>query len=583
MTASNVLYIPETAPFSTEQRAWLNGFVAGLLGGQAAESAGSPPSKGRVLVLFGSQSGNSEALANRIARKLREHHFEVVVSGMDAVEPHALAAEKRVLVVTSTWGEGEMPDNAQNFWHAISNGSSPDLSHVEYSVLALGDLNYASTFCMAGKEFDRRFEELGARRIHPRADCDVDFDGPASEWLAGVLKMWDVAGANTVQTSVAEEHVPAAAACSRTNPFPAPLVENRALSGKGSEKDVRHIAFSLADSGILYEPGDALGVVPKNDPGMVGALLTVLGAHYHSAVASVHGGERPAFEVFLEELEITKITRELLGLIAERNPEAEFVPLMEHEEKLERWLWGRDPLDLVHRWGGRLINVREFAATLRRLSPRLYSIASSQKAHPDEVHLTVGAVRWEFDGTWRGGVCSTFLADRLDLGTKAGIFVHTSHSFRLPESPDTPIIMVGPGTGIAPFRAFIQERIASGASGKNWLFFGDQREATDFLYREEVEQWIGSGVLDRFDAAFSRDQAEKIYVQHRMREHGSILWKWLEEGAHFYVCGDARRMAKDVEATLHAIIAEEGAMDADAASAYVKRMKQEKRYQRDVY
>jgi sulfite reductase (NADPH) flavoprotein alpha-component len=552
---STVPVIPDSAPFNAEQRAWLNGFLAGLLSrGETGTAASAPPSqdKPRLLIAFGSQSGNAETLAKRLGKEAAGRGFAARVAGLDSLQPSHLLEEKNVLVVTSTWGEGDMPDNAIPFWEALNqNGSSPKLDGVQFSVLALGDLNYGDTFCLAGRRLDSRLEELGATRIHPRVDCDVEFDELAGTWSEGVFRSLETGATATPAPALPAEssvtttpEAEAGTGYHKKNPFPAPLVQNLALNRTGSSKDTRHIAFSLAGSGLQYETGDALGVFPRNCPEVVAQIIDAHQLNAGDAVPLPDGGAATLQEALEGSYEI----RALLG----------YTPSVR-------------------------VDAPAFVSTLRKLQPRLYSIASSQKAHPDEVHLCVGAVRYEKDGVMHQGVASTFLADRLPLGSPAGVFVHTAKHFRVPADFSLPIIMVGPGTGIAPFRAFLEEREATGAPGKNWLFFGDQRSATDYLYQEQIEAWHQSGFLTRLDLAFSRDQAEKIYVQTRMQEHASELWAWLEAGAHFYVCGDASRMAKDVDATLHAVIEQQGGKTPDEAAAYVANLKKSKRYARDVY
>ncbi|HSJ04382.1 MAG: sulfite reductase flavoprotein subunit alpha [Verrucomicrobium sp.] len=553
---TTVPIIPESAPFSSEQRAWLNGFLAGILsqGQSAAPQAGLPATAAAkerppLLIAFGSQSGNAETLAKQLVKEAAGRGFAARAAGLDSLQPAGLAAEKNVLIVTSTWGEGDMPDNAISFWEGLNqNGSSPKLDGVRYSVLALGDMNYGDTFCLAGRKLDQRLEELGASRIHPRVDCDVEFDELAKSWSEGVFKSLE-SGATAAATVAVVETAPApaqeaASGYGKKNPFPAALLHNLALNHAESAKDTRHIAFSLAGSGLAYETGDALGVFSENCPEVVAAVIAAHELDPETLVPLPDGGEA-ALKVALQK---AYEVRQLVGVPAVKPASA-----------------------------------AEFVDKLRKLQPRLYSIASSLKAHPEEVHLCVGAVRYEKDGTAHKGVASTFLADRLPTGETTGVFVHTAKHFRVPADATKPMIMVGPGTGIAPFRAFLEEREAAGASGKNWLFFGDQRAATDFLYRDQIEAWQQSGFLTRLDLAFSRDQAEKIYVQTRMLQSAAELWKWLEEGAHFYVCGDASRMAKDVDAALHTIIQQEGGKTADEAAAYVADLKKTKRYARDVY
>ena len=376
-----------------------------------------------------------------------------------------------------------------------------------------------------------------------------------------------------------------AALYSRKNPFPAKLLTNRSLTGAGSAKDTRHFEIDLVGSGLAYEVGDSLGVFPTNNPALVEEMLGVLGFSGDEPVADPNGKPLSIREALTRSYVITEKDKKLLAAIAEKDPSAaHFTPMVTPEGKaeLDAYVSGREVIDPLLDHPAARFTPEEFVKLLRKLQPRLYSIASSQKAHPDAVHLTVAAVRYESHGRKREGVCSTFLADRAD-NADVPVFVHTAKHFRVPEELSTPVIMVGPGTGIAPFMAFLQERKATGATGKNWLFFGDQKSATDFLYREELEAWQAEGVLHRLDTAFSRDQADKIYVQHRMLEAAQELFEWLEQGACFYVCGDASRMAKDVDAALHKVVETAGGKSPEEAAAYVAELKTSKRYRKDVY
>ena len=543
---ATVPLIPESAPFTAEQRCWLNGFLAGIL--SSAPAAGAPSAqepRPPLLIAYGSQSGNAESLAKRLAREATGRGFAARAAGLDSLQPADLVREQNVLLITSTWGEGDMPDNAASFWAAVNqNGSSPKLDGVRYSVLALGDMNYADTFCLAGRKIDARLAELGAQRVLDRVDCDVEFEEPARQWSASAFRILGTGDAAPAGGEAASAAEPEPAGWSKKNPFPAPLLARQRLNGETSAKDTRHIAFSLAGSGLDYEVGDALGVWVRNCPDVVDAVIAAHGFDPGAEAALPGGGTAPLREALIGHYEV----RHLLGQPA--------------------------PADL---------SAADFIGGLRRLQPRLYSIASSPKAHPEEVHLCVGAVRYEAGGLAHQGVASTFLADRLALGETADIFFHEAKHFRLPADRTRPVIMVGPGTGIAPFRAFLEEREATGAPGKNWLFFGDQHRGSDFLYHDQIIEWVRKGVLNRLDTAFSRDQGEKIYVQDRMRTAAGELWQWLEEGAHFYVCGDAKRMAKDVDAALHEVIQSAGGRSAEEAAAYLAALKQTGRYQRDVY
>ena len=548
--------IPETAPFDAVQRMWLNGFLAGLFssetGTAVAPVAAASPSLGPLLFLFGSQTGSAEGLAKRFAKEAKKQGFETRIMGMENHARIDLTKEKRVVIVTSTYGDGEMPDNAQPFWDYLKNGTAPRLENLEYSVLALGDRNYVQ-FCEAGKAFDVRLEELGAKRIHPRTDCDVDYEDPSSQWFTGLMKSLEGSATPTpaaaAQVAAADvvtavETAATSPSFGKSNPFPAILKTNRVLNAPGSAKETRHLEIILENSGLEYEVGDALGVVPTNCPDFVREILDAAALDGEEAVKAPDGSEMPLRLTLLQKFDLKPFLSDLPQKAA---------------------------------------SAAEFAAPLRKLQPRLYSISSSPKAHPGEVHLTVAIVRYELNGRSRKGVCSTFFADRVGPDTKVSVFVHKSPSFKLPTDGSKPIIMVGPGTGIAPFRAFLEERRAVGASGRNWLFFGDQKAASDFLYREELEAMQKDGFLAKLDTAFSRDQAEKIYVQNRMIENAAEIWSWLQEGGYFYVCGDAKRMAKDVDAALHKIAETAGGFSAEQAVDYVKQLKTEKRYLRDVY
>jgi sulfite reductase (NADPH) flavoprotein alpha-component len=593
-------FIPENAPFTPEQRLWLNGYLAGLFSDAGAAQqamnglAGAPAAPAKPLaILYGSQTGTAEGLAKKASKLASKHGFAGKLVCMDKHESVDWSKERHLLVITSTYGDGEPPDNAQGFWGHLKGEGAGHFAHLSYSVLALGDTNY-SAFCQFGVNCDERLAELGANRFHPRAECDVDYESASKAWMDGVFAALAAdaptgsaagAGATASKNSVETEEE---TGYTKTNPFPARLLSKRLLNAEGSAKEVRHYAISLAGSGIEYEVGDALGVYPVNCSNLVGELLAALGCDGEEAV-KVSGKELPLRMALAQHLDITRPSPELLRALASRGGSgglsAEIAPLLEpsRKEELQKWLWGREIIDLLAGLS-QPFGPAEFVGLLKKLQPRLYSISSSPKAHPGEVHLTVAAVRYESHGRSRKGVCSTFLADICqEEATPLPVYLQVSHGFRLPSNGDVPVIMCGPGTGIAPFRAFLEERQATGAKGKNWLFFGDQKRASDFLYQEELEAWLDSGHLSRLDLAFSRDQAEKIYVQTRMTENAADLWSWFQEGAHFYVCGDASRMAKDVDAALVKVAEIAGGLSAAEAAAYVQKLKNDKRYQRDVY
>lgn len=565
--------LPETAPFTPEQRAWLNGFLAGLYSRQeiaagtpAAPAAPSAPAK-TLLVIYGSQTGTCEGLAKKCAKEAKKRGFAPTVRDMGEVALAALAQETTLLVLTSTYGDGEPPDNAKVLHAALGAPGAPRLEHLTFAVWALGDRNYAK-FCQCGKEFDERLAALGAKRLAPVAECEAGDSARFEAWVATALGALagegpaPAAATTAAADSVEPESEPA---YSRARPFPAPLLAVRRLSGPGSAKEVNHVEFSLVDSGIAYEAGDALGLVPLNDPALADAIATALGCDGEEPVPTP-AGELPLRTALVRNFDLGKPTSELLVACGLAPASA-----LHHV------------IDAVADAGAKRLTPGEFVRLLRPLQPRLYSISSSPKAFPGQVHLTVGAVRYELHGRRRHGVASTFLADRaLNIGS-AGVYVHANRNFRLPAEGATPVIMIGPGTGIAPFRAFLGERRATGATGRNWLFFGDQREAMDFLYRDELLAWRDDGLLTRLELAWSRDQADKLYVQHRMLAQAAELWAWLEAGAHIYVCGDASRMAKDVHAALLTVLQTAGGRTPETATAYLDGLVASRRYQRDVY
>lgn len=589
----NLPFLPEDAPFAHEQKIWLAGYLAGLksriFGSAAGASGGDAGQRGQdstpLHILYGTQTGNAETVANDVAATARHQGYEPVVTGLDQIEPERLAEMERVVIVTSTYGEGEMPDNAQLFWDALAAESAPRLEKLSFSVLALGDTAY-DAFCQAGKLFDMRLEQLGARRVAPRVDCDVDFEAAAAEWIQTAIPAFPKPVSVSVSPAPTPAQQPADAApksqWSRKNPYPATLAVNRRLSGSRSAKDIRHYEFELGDSGLSYEAGDALGVMPVNSPALVSALLERLGL---SAETPVPGAGQPLGTLLTTAYEISTPSRELLSAVEARAGDDAMTHVLRHGDKeaLDAWLWSKDILDVLNVNRSVRFSAEELIGLLKPLQHRAYSISSSPLEHPHRVHLTVASVRWRAQDREHGGVCSTYLADRVGEGDKAGIFISPNKAFRPPSDNAAPMIMVGPGTGIAPFRAFLQHRRAVGATGRNWLFFGDQRRADDFVYEDELTAMGEAGLLTRLDLAFSRDQDEKIYVQTRMKENGRDLFAWLEEGAYFYVCGDASRMAKDVEDALRDVIAAHGGLDAEAADAYVANLRKTKRYLRDVY
>ncbi|MEK3708152.1 assimilatory sulfite reductase (NADPH) flavoprotein subunit [Paenibacillus sp. FSL R7-0198] len=583
------------------QRTWLSGYIAAIQASatiaapanlvQAAPTTGiapvsAPPVSREVTVLFGSQTGNSSGLSKKLAKKLEEQGLQVTLSSMGDFKPNGLKKIENLLIIVSTHGEGEPPDNAIPLHEFLNSKRAPKLEGLRYSVLALGDTSY-EFFCQTGKDFDKRLQELGGTALVPRVDCDVDFDEPAAEWMNEVLA--SLSSTSAAASTVTTEAVTAALSggeseYDRTNPFKAEVLENLNLNGRGSDRETRHIELSLEGSSLDYEPGDSLGVFPENHPRLVDELIAAMGWNADERVTvNKNGDQASVHEALLRYFEITAVTKPVVEQLAKLNPGSGLTALLADDSEFRTVMNSCDLLDLVQDYNLKGIPAAEFVAVLRKIPARLYSIASSSKSFPDEVHLTVRTVRYEARGRERYGVCSVHLAERIEAGDTLPVYIQHNPNFKLPENPDTPIIMVGPGTGVAPFRSFLGEREETGAEGKTWLFYGDQHFSTDFLYQTEWQRWLKDGVLTKMDVAFSRDTEQKVYVQHRMLEHSKELYQWLQEGASVYICGDEKKMAHDVHAALTTILEQEGGLSPEQASEYLTRLQQEKRYQRDVY
>ncbi len=589
---------PEHAPLDANQRAalstvlsslqpmqkvWLSGYLAA--GATAGTSAAAAPAQSTPLtVLYGTESGNAEGLADKLTKTAKKKGFKAVMKNMAEIEPASLAKAENLLVIVSTWGDGEPPESAEAFYKELMT-KTVDLKGLKYSVCALGDTSY-DKFCETGKEMDARFETLGAERVLARVDCDVDFDDSYAAWEKEAF---------TILAPAAPEVAPAmmdfgafavgGVEYSKKNPFPSEVLESVLLNGEGSAKETVHIELSLEGSGLEYEAGDALAVVPENCAQVVADILSLTKLSGDAEV-ELKGGEKVSFkEALASHLDITALSRAVLKKYQAIAQSEELEKLLadDAKEALKDWMWGRQVIDALESFPAKELSEQQLVSVLRKLPPRLYSIASSPKAHPGEVHLTVAAVRYDAHERARKGVASTYIADEAKVGEKVAVYVHKNKNFRLPESGDVPVIMVGPGTGIAPFRAFIEERGELEAKGGTWLFFGDQKYTFDFLYQLELQDHLKSGALTKLDVAFSRDQPEKVYVQDKIREQAAELYTWLEKGAHFYVCGDASRMASDVHDALVEVVAEQGKKSQEEAEAYVDVLKKEKRYQRDVY
>jgi sulfite reductase (NADPH) flavoprotein alpha-component len=571
--------IPDNAPFSQEQRAWLNGLLAAMFpGGIEGVAKNASPLK-PVKIVFASQTGNSEGLAKQMSKRAKTMQLDPKVLDMSDYSIEELKQDEDVLLIASTYGEGEPPDTAVPFWENLTDSNAPKLDNTNYAILALGDSNYPD-FCEFGIQLDKRFQELGAKQIKPRVDCDVDFEEPFENWSQSVLSSISNTAINDEikDSKVEMEDL----VYNKKNPFPASISDNYDLNLLGSKKETRHIEIDISGSDLHYDAGDAIGIFSKNCPDLAQEIVSVNGFKGTEELKSNNGETKTLLEILIEDCDITSLNKKFIQNYNESANSKELETLLNQKEALSDFLLGREPIDLFVQFPTNFSNPADLTGLFKKINPRLYSIASSALKHPDKVQLTVGIVRYNSHNRNRKGVCSTYLADRAE-NQKLGVFIHPNKSFKVPEDSKKPMIMVGPGTGIAPFRAFLQERYESKATGKNWLFFGDQHAATDFIYEDEITEYQKLGFLQKLDLAFSRDQADKIYVQDKMLENGEELYRWLEEGSYFFVCGDASRMAKDVDKTLQKVIKIHGNCTDEEALQYIKELKSNKRYVRDVY
>lgn len=589
------------------QALWLSGYFAGLdynaraLGGfddlalLTRGNADAPPAAAAttrtLTILYGTETGNSKGLAKSLAEAAQQQGIASVVADMSDYKTRKLKEEQDLLVITSTHGEGDPPQSAVSFFEFLEGRKAPKLPDLRFAVLALGDSTY-ERYCEGGKRIDRRLEELGATRLEARVDCDVDYEDAAAEWIAAVVAK--LTPPRTESTSVghgsgvAAQRAAAPAPVAqpihdKQNPFSATIIENLVLTGRGSSKETRHIELSLEGSGLTYEPGDALGIMPRNDPALVDGLLEHLALPVD---ATVTARKQPVGlrEALSSAFEITAATPRFIDHWAELSGASELQQLRgsERAEARAAFMYNNHVIDIVRRFPVKGLDAETFVRGLRPLQPRLYSISSSLAAAPDEAHLTVSTVRYDLHGEPRTGVASGHLAARGEADTTLPVYIQANTHFRLPHD-DAPILMIGAGTGVAPYRAFMQEREARGASGKSWLVFGERNFRSDFLYQVEWQSYLKDGILSQMDVAFSRDRTPKAYVQDRLREHAREVYAWLEEGAHIYVCGDAARLAPDVHAALIDIVAEQGGLDSAAAADYLANLQRDHRYQRDVY
>ncbi|GHG59585.1 sulfite reductase [NADPH] flavoprotein alpha-component [Alishewanella longhuensis] len=573
------------------QQAWVSGYLAASaqLAGQsvaAAPTAVAAPAA-TFTILFGSQTGNAKHVAQDIGDAASAKGFAVKVQDLAEYKAANLKNERYLVIVTSTYGEGEPPENAISFYNYLFSKKAPQLPELRYAVLGLGDTSY-EFFCKTAQDFDQRLAELGAKAVIARADLDVDYAAAAATWQQNLITTLEpefaktpAASAEVISWPGATQTAAAVSTYSKQQPFSAELYTNQKITGRDSTKDVRHIEISLADSGLSYQPGDALGVYFSNDPALVRELLLLTGIAADTPV-ELNGQRLTVSQALTDELELTQSYPAFIDKYAKASQNAVLLSLVADKVALRAYLADRQIIDIVREHPA-LINAQQLIEALRKQQPRLYSIASSQAEVEEEVHLTVGVVRYDAFGQPHLGGASGFLAERLAEGGSIKVFVESNNNFRLPENDETPVIMIGPGTGIAPFRAFLQERDARGASGKNWLFFGNPHFTQDFLYQVELQNYLKQGLLTKLDVAFSRDTAEKVYVQHKLLKHAAEVWQWLEQGAHLYICGDGARMAKDVHQALLTIIQQQGGKDEKAAQQYLDQLRIAKRYQKDVY
>lgn len=596
-----VPFIPENAPFTAEQRGWLNGLLAGMFSNVAAPQQASARPGLRIAVLYASQSGTAEGLARKLGKELKAAGHTPSVSTLIGYTPAALAAESCALILASTYGDGDAPDGVQPFYEQLCLEHFPRMEKLSYAVFALGDRHYEH-FCKFGADLDAKLAALGANPLAKRVDSDVDVDAPFAEWMGTILARLneqlnrgqaESARAATIVVNEAQPRTGNAAEATgseagsrgRENPWLAALVEKRALTHPASTKVTMHLAFSTAGTKLSYQAGDAFGVIPSNDPILVAEILQHLHCNGNEQVDCGKAGTTTLHDALSRHLQITRLNRKIVQEYATRGRSTKLLDLLSpgQPKKLEEYIYGRGLIDLLVEYPGVIDEPAHLVAMLPRLTPRLYSISSSPAAHAGEVHVTVAVVRYCSHNRERGGVCSTLFADRTEISDCVPGYIQANKKFRLPADPDAPVIMIGPGTGIAPFRGFLHERRALGHKGKNWLFFGERRAATDFLYREELERMCADGHLTRLDTAFSRDQEKKFYVQNRMIENAEMFWNWLEEGAMVYVCGDASRMAKDVHSALCTVVEKQAGMGDEQAQEYVAALKDQHRYHRDVY
>jgi sulfite reductase (NADPH) flavoprotein alpha-component len=573
-----------TSELSAVQLAWVSGYLAASANANDSQSllAGATQASASqtVTILYGSQTGNGRGVATELAAKAQAQGYAVNLASMGEYNVRQLKQETLLLAVVSTHGEGEAPDDAMELHKFLASKRAPKLDNLHYSVLALGDSSY-ELYCQTGKDFDARFAALGAKQLLPLAECDVDYEQAASDWQYSVLEAVrphiQSVGAGIVSVPQTQA---GSSAFTKQQPYTAEVLVSQKLTGRDSDRDVRHVEIDLGESGISYQVGDALGIWFSNNTLLVHEIISGLGLSADDQV--IVGKETLSLvDALTDKKELTQLYPGLVKAWAEFSGSAELLALSEDKEQTRQFVLANQLADLVVAYPAN-VTASQLVEVLRPLTPRLYSIASSQAEVETEVHLTVALVEDERQGQARFGGASHFLASA-EEGQAVKVYVEPNKHFRLPENPETPVIMVGPGTGVAPFRAFMQQRAADGVTGDSWLFFGNPHFEQDFLYQVEWQQYLKSGDLSRLDVAFSRDQADKVYVQHRITQQAEHVWQWLQNGAHVYICGDAERMAKDVHQALVGVVVSQGGLTADAAEAYLEDLRSNKRYQKDVY
>ena len=575
-----------TTDFTPAQLAWVSGYFWGVLNQQPGSNAAALAPVAEmpgITLISASQTGNARRVAEALRDDLIAAKLNVTLINAGDYKFKQIANEKLLIVVASTQGEGEPAEEAVALHKFLFSKKAPKLTDTAFAVLGLGDTSY-EFFCQAGKDFDSKLAELGGERLLDRVDADVEYQAAAAQWRARLVDVLKARAPAVPSVQVAasgavnEVHT---SPYTKEAPLTASLAVNQKITGRNSEKDVRHIEIDLGDSGLRYQPGDALGVWYQNDPALVKELVELLWLKGDEPV-TVEGKTLSLAEALQWHFELTVNTGNIVENYATLTRSETLLPLVGDKAQLQHYAATTPIVDMV-RFSPAQLDAQALVDLLRPLTPRLYSIASSQAEVESEVHVTVGVVRYEIEGRARAGGASSFLADRVEEEGEVRVFIEHNDNFRLPSNPQTPVIMIGPGTGIAPFRAFMQQRAADGAEGKNWLFFGNPHFTEDFLYQVEWQRYVKEGVLSRIDLAWSRDQKEKVYVQDKLRQQGAELWRWINDGAHIYVCGDANRMAKDVEQALLEVIAEFGGMDIEAADEFLSELRIERRYQRDVY